>query len=78
MLVLLLLSSLQVTKAARAAKEKTERCSLEQAKLGKGLPMLLLIYLLGWAMLMFVTVLLLLSMQLHHVWPCDLHNVLQG
>ena len=61
MLILLLLSSLQVAKAAKDAREKTERCSLARGKLGKGLAMFLLIPLLGWAMLVFVAVLPLLS-----------------
>ena len=61
MLILLLLSSLQVAKAAKDVKVKNWRCSLERGKLGKGLAMFLLIPLLGWAMLVFVTVLLLLS-----------------
>ena len=63
MLILLLLSSLQVTKPFRAAKEKmkVEFGFSRLGKLGKHLAMFSLISLLGWAMLVFVAILMLLN-----------------
>ena len=47
--------------SCQACKEKNQRRSLKRGKLGKDLAIPLLIPLMGWAMLVFVVVLLLLS-----------------
>ena len=61
----------------KGCKEKNLRCSLDRGNLGQGLAFFLLIPLLGWAMLVFVVVLLLLSCS-WTIFALMLHNVPKG